>query len=145
MLNKTLGEWHFWTVFLGFNGTFLVMHTLGLEGMPRRIVTYPGGFGEEGWGATNTFITLTSFFVAISVLIFLYNLVISWKRGEVAGDDPWGGNTLEWATTSPPPPYNFERVAPVRSFMPLRDLRNEERMRQGDATKQTAEAPASGT
>src|SRR5437588_2414286 len=132
LLNKTLGEWHFWTVFIGFNGTFLVMHTLGLEGMPRRIVTYPGSFGEEGWGATNVFITLTSFLVAISVLIFLYNIVVSWKRGEVAGDDPWGGNTLEWATTSPPPPYNFERVAPVRSFMPLRDLRNEERMGQGD-------------
>src|SRR4030088_1035831 len=135
MLNRTLGEWHFWTVFLGFNGTFLVMHPRALEGMLRRIVTYPGTFGEEGWGATNTFITLTSFFVAISVLIFLYNIVVSWKRGEVAGDDPWGGNTLEWATTSPPPPYNFERVAPVRSFMPLRDLRNEERMGQGDAAR----------
>src|SRR3981081_2873452 len=71
MLNKTLGEWHFWMVFLGFNGTFLVMHTLGLEGMPRRIVTYPGGFGEEGWGATNLFITVASFLVAGSVLIFV--------------------------------------------------------------------------
>src|SRR2546422_8959254 len=80
MLNKALGEWHFWTVFLGFNGTFLVMHTLGLEGMPRRIVTYPGGFGEEGWGATNTFITVASFLVAVSVLIFLYNIVVSWKH-----------------------------------------------------------------
>src|SRR5919109_178825 len=72
MLNKTLGEWHFWTVFIGFNATFLVMHTLGLEGMARRIATYPGGFGEEGWGLTNVIITVASFVVAVSVLIFIY-------------------------------------------------------------------------
>jgi cytochrome c oxidase subunit 1 len=74
------------------------------------------------------------------VLIFLYNIVVSWKRGEVAGDDPWGGNTLEWATTSPPPPYNFERVPAVRSYMPLRDLRRERALRQQE-TSETAEAP----
>lgn len=122
-LNETLGEWNFWTMFIGFNGTFLVMHTLGLEGMPRRIYTYPGGFGEEGWGATNMFITIMSFVIAFSVLIFMINVIWSWRRGEPAGNDPWEGNTLEWASSSPPAPYNFERVPPIRSFMPLRDIR----------------------
>jgi cytochrome c oxidase subunit 1 len=119
LLNNTLGEWHFWTVFIGFNATFLIMHTLGLEGMPRRIATY----ANQSWAATNLFITIASFLVALSVLLFLINIVHSWRNGEIAGNDPWRGNTLEWATTSPPPPYNFERVPPVRSFMPVRDLR----------------------
>jgi cytochrome c oxidase subunit I len=137
-LNETLGEWHFWTVFIGFNATFLVMHTLGLEGMPRRIATYPGGFGEEGWGATNAFITVASFLVALSVLLFVINMVTSWRSGELAGDDPWEGNTLEWATSSPPPPYNFDHVLPVRSFMPLRD----QRMSQQAAVEEPEPAPA---
>jgi cytochrome c oxidase subunit 1 len=125
LLNKTLGEINFWTLFLGFNGTFLIMHTLGLEGMPRRIYTYAGGFGEEDWGWTNMVITISSFVIAASVLVFLINLVHSYRNGVPAGDDPWGGNTLEWATASPPPPYNFERVPVVRSFMPLRNMRDD--------------------
>ncbi|HVB77886.1 MAG TPA: cytochrome c oxidase subunit I [Candidatus Nitrosotalea sp.] len=122
-LNETMGEWNFWTLFIGFNGTFLVMHTLGLEGMPRRIYTYTGGFGEQGWGATNTFITVSSFVLAFSVLLFFINVIWSLRNGEIAGDDPWDGNTMEWATTSPPPPYNFDELIPVHSFMPLRDVK----------------------
>jgi cytochrome c oxidase subunit 1 len=129
MLNKTLGEWNFWTLFVGFNGTFLIMHTLGLEGMPRRIATYT----NAEWGTTNLIITIFSFLIAFSVLLFLINVVRSWNGGEIAGDDPWTANTLEWATTSPPPPYNFERVPPVRTFMPLRDLRD---------LREASEAPA---
>jgi heme/copper-type cytochrome/quinol oxidase subunit 1 len=119
MLSSKLGEWNFWTLFVGFNGTFLIMHTLGLEGMPRRIATY----ANTSWATTNLIITVSSFLIAFSVALFLINVIRSWRGGEIAGDDPWKGNTLEWATTSPPPPYNFERVPPVRSFMPLRDLR----------------------
>src|SRR5919204_1742140 len=120
-LNEALGEWSFWTFFIGFNGTFLIMHTLGLEGMPRRIATY----ANASWGPTNAFITAMSFLIALSVFLFTINLIWSWKHGEVAGNDPWHANTLEWYTTSPPPPYNFERVPVVRSFMPLRDIREE--------------------
>src|SRR5438445_7434503 len=119
LLNRTLGEWNFWTLFVGFNGTFLIMHTLGLDGMPRRIATY----ANPAWAATNMIITVSSFLIAFSVLLFFINVIRSWYGGEIAGNDPWCANTLEWATTSPPPPYNFAKVPPVRSFMPLRDLR----------------------
>jgi cytochrome c oxidase subunit I len=127
MLDRTLGEWHFWTVFIGFNATFLVMHTLGLGGMPRRIVTY----GEASWGPTILFITLASFLVAISGTDLHLQPGEELANGEIAGDDPWGGNTLEWATTSPPPPYNFERIPSVRSFMPLREIQAERERRPG--------------
>jgi len=89
--------------------------------MPRRIATY----ANASWGPTNAFITVMSFLIALSVFLFTINLIWSWRHGEVAGNDPWHANTLEWYTTSPPPPYNFERVPVVRSFMPLRDIREE--------------------
>ncbi len=123
LLNEKIGELTFWCLFIGFNGTFLIMHTLGLAGMPRRIYTYPGGFGEGDWGNTNLIITGMSFLLAFAVLLFFVNMIYSYRHGEVAGDDPWEGNTLEWATTSPPPPFNFEEVPTVRSFMPLRQMR----------------------
>jgi heme/copper-type cytochrome/quinol oxidase subunit 1 len=141
LLNEKLGEWNFWTLFIGFNGTFLVMHTLGLEGMPRRIATYPGGFGEEGWGTVNVIITISSFLLAFSVLLFLINVIWSNRHGHLAGDDPWEGNSLEWATTSPPPPYNFEVVPPVRTFMPMREVRAARLARRGALEPDPAHAP----
>src|SRR3989440_1949327 len=119
LLDRKLGEWNFWTVFIGFNGTFLIMHTLGLEGMPGGIWTY----SNEAWAASNMIITISSVLIAVSVLLFLINVIHSAAQCEIAGQRPMQGNSLEWATASPPPPYNFERVPPVRSFMPLRDLR----------------------
>ena len=119
LLNERLGNWNFWTMLVGFNGTFLIMHTLGLDGMPRRIATY----AREDWAGVNFFITVMSFLLAFSVLLFVINVLYSRKHGVIAGNDPWDGNTLEWATTSPPEPYNFERVPEVRSFMPLRDAK----------------------
>src|SRR5204863_1146932 len=88
LLNKTLGEWHFWTVFIGFNGTFLVMHTLGLEGMPRRIWTD----ANPAWATTNMIITISSFLIASSILLFLINVVQSRNHAEIAGNDPWKGS-----------------------------------------------------
>jgi cytochrome c oxidase subunit 1 len=119
ILNERIGNWNFWTMLIGFNGTFLIMHTLGLDGMPRRIATY----AREDWAGVNFFITVMSFLLAFSVLLFVINVLYSRKRGIIAGNDPWDGNTLEWATTSPPAPYNFERVPEVHSFMPLRDAK----------------------
>ncbi len=119
ILDERIGNWNFWTMLVGFNGTFLVMHTLGLDGMPRRIATY----ARTDWAGTNLFITAMSFLLAFSVLLFVINVLYSRRRGLIAGNDPWGGNTLEWATTSPPPPYNFDRVPEVRSRMPWRDAK----------------------
>src|SRR6266542_6998674 len=82
LLDRKLGEWNFWTVFVGFNGTFLIMHTLGLEGMPRRIYTYT----NEAWAATNVVITISSFLIALSILLFLINVIRSWNHGEIAGN-----------------------------------------------------------
>ena len=123
MLSERLGNLNFWTLFVGFNGTFLPMFALGLDGMPRRISSYPGGFGESGWGTLNLVSTFLSFVIAISAASFVVNFFWSRRHGPPAGGDPWLGNSLEWATASPPPPYNFERVPVVQSFMPMRDMR----------------------
>ncbi|MGN6700600.1 MAG: cytochrome c oxidase subunit I [Thermomicrobiales bacterium] len=123
LLDERLGKWHFWTTLIGFNMTFFPMHILGIIGMPRRVYTYPN---LPGWGEINLFETLGTFLLTISVLIFLWNLWHSLRNGEVAGDDPWDAWTLEWATTSPPPPHNFDHVPPVRSRRPLWDLKHPE-------------------
>jgi cytochrome c oxidase subunit I len=121
LLSERLGRWHFWLFVVGFNVTFLPMHWLGMMGMPRRIYTYPA---DRGWEFWNVVASLGVLFQAAAILVFLVNVVVALRRGERAGDDPWDAWTLEWSTTSPPPPYNFETVPVVGSRRPLWDLKH---------------------
>jgi cytochrome c oxidase subunit 1 len=121
LMGEGLGKIHFVLMSIGMNIAFFPMHLLGLEGMPRRISTYGA---DTGWGPLNMASTIGAFLIAASVAVFFWNLFASLRAGEIAGDDPWDGNTLEWATTSPPPPYNFERLPVIRSERPLWDLKH---------------------
>ncbi|MEA2144502.1 MAG: cytochrome c oxidase subunit [Solirubrobacteraceae bacterium] len=120
MLSEKLGKASFWLILIGFNVTFLVQHSLGLEGMPRRIYEYSAG---NGWTTYNRISSVGSFILALGVLLTLINVVRSLKRGVVAGPDPWRANTLEWFTTSPPAENNFDVVPRVRSVEPMKDIR----------------------
>jgi cytochrome c oxidase subunit I len=121
MLDERLGKWHFWLFFIGFHVTFDTMHFVGLEGMPRSIYTYPA---DRGWQGLNIIISIGAFIQAIAVLIFVWNLIWSRWHGKIAGNDPWDAWTLEWATPSPPPAYNFGREPVVRSRRPLWDIKH---------------------
>src|SRR6266566_4921262 len=121
MLNESLGKLHFVLMFVGFNLTFFPMHMLGLAGMPRRIADYAS---NAGWNDLNLLATVGGFVIAASMIPLLWNIFISLRAGKVAGDDPWEANTLEWATSSPPPPYNFDHLPEIRSERPLFDLRH---------------------
>jgi cytochrome c oxidase subunit I len=123
LLSESWGKLHFWLTFIGFNLTFFVQHVLGLEGMTRRVYTYPN---LPGWGTMNLISTIGAFVLAASVLVFLWNVFISLRSGKLAGDNPWNAWTLEWATTSPPPVHNFDQVPPVRGRRPLWDLAHPE-------------------
>ncbi|MEW5926292.1 MAG: cytochrome c oxidase subunit I [Gemmatimonadota bacterium] len=116
MLSETLGKWNFWLFFVGVNVTFFPLHFLGMMGMTRRIYTY---LPETGWGPLNLVATVGAFTIAASVLVFLWNVLRSLRRGAPAGDDPWGSHTLEWATSSPPPAYNFLRIPVVQGLYAL--------------------------
>ncbi|MBW3556299.1 MAG: cytochrome c oxidase subunit I [Actinobacteria bacterium] len=121
-LGEGLGRLHFATNFVGFHLTFFVQHQLGLQGMPRRVADYGAA---DGFTTLNQISTVGSFLLGISTVVFLVNVGLSLRRGPAAGDDPWLGHTLEWATSSPPPPLNFERpLPPIRSNRPLFDARH---------------------
>ncbi len=123
MLSERIGKVNFWTAVIGFNTAFFVQHFLGLMGMTRRIYTYPD---LPGWGLLNLISTLGAFLLGASVLVLLWNIAVSLRRGRPAGDNPWQAWTLEWATTSPPPAHNFDRLPPIRSRRPLWDLAHPE-------------------
>ncbi len=115
VMNEKLGKWHFWLNFIGMNLAFFPMHFIGLLGMPRRIYTYSS---ELGLDTLNLVSTIGAFLIGISVLIFIYNVWWTRRRGERAGNDPWKAATLEWTIASPPPPYNFSVLPEVVSRLP---------------------------
>ena len=123
MLDGKLGHWHFWLFIIGFHLTFDPQHFAGFLGMPRRIFTYEAGRGWEIW---NQISTVGVFLQGAGVIVFVYNMIYSYIKGKEAGDDPWDAWTLEWATTSPPPEYNFDKIPEVRSRRPLWDLKHPE-------------------
>ncbi|WP_246689057.1 MULTISPECIES: cytochrome c oxidase subunit I [unclassified Mesorhizobium] len=118
MMSETLGRWSFGLIFSGFNLTFFPMHILGLQGMPRRIYTYQP---EMPWSGLNMFISLSGIVLAAGFLLFFIDAIRSARSGPVAPANPWGASTLEWATSSPPPSYNFARLPVVESLEPLSD------------------------
>jgi cytochrome c oxidase subunit I+III len=120
LMDERLGRLSFWLIFLGFNLTFFPMHISGLLGMPRRVYTYHAGLGWDLW---NLLSTLGGYVLAAGILVTVLNAVKTYtlRRGPAAGPDPWGGESLEWATSSPPPPYNFLEIPQIRSPEPVWD------------------------
>ena len=116
MMSERLGRWVFGLIFVGFNLAFFPMHLLGLQGMPRRVYTYQT---DVPWAGLNLFVSLSSVMLALGFLLFFIDAVRSARRGAPAGSDPWGAPSLEWATTSPPPAYNFARIPVVTGQSPL--------------------------
>jgi cytochrome c oxidase subunit 1 len=121
MLDEPLGKFHFWTTFIGFHLTFLVQHWLGNEGMPRRYADY---LPTDGFTTLNMVSSIGAFVLGASTLPFLWNVFRSYRYGEVVTvDDPWGyGNSLEWATSCPPPRHNFTELPRIRSERPAFEL-----------------------
>ncbi|RVW05360.1 aa3-type cytochrome oxidase subunit I [Rhodococcus xishaensis] len=121
LMDERLAKWHFWTTFIGFHATFLVQHWVGAEGMPRRYADY---LPSDGFTTLNTISTIGSFVLGASTLPFLWNVFKSYRFGQVVTvDDPWGyGNSLEWATSCPPPRHNFTELPRIRSERPAFEL-----------------------
>ncbi|MDQ3721001.1 MAG: cytochrome c oxidase subunit I [Actinomycetota bacterium] len=141
LLSEPLGKLSFWLMFVGFNLTFLIQHSAGLSGMPRRVYDYPA---DAGLTAYNLISTIGSFLLGIGVLVTVINVLKSVKGGRRAGNDPWKGNTLEWFTQSPPPENNFDAIPRVRSVEPMKDIRREVQ-KAGKASESVAQPVTSGT
>ena len=140
MLRERLGKLQLVVMIIGTNLTFFPMFIVGEDGMPRRISRYPQ---HPGWVFLNQLETAGSVLIAIGIVIFLVNIVVSLRHRVCAGDDPWQGHTLEWATSSPPPPLNFEApLPPIRSYAPLLDLRHATEDAAAEADRGITETPA---
>ena len=116
MMSESLGRSAFWLIFIGFNMTFFPMHILGLQGMPRRIYTYQP---DMPWHDLNLFVSVSSLILVAGFLLFFFDAIRSARRGLPAGDNPWDAPTLEWATSSPPPSFNFSYIPVVKAANPL--------------------------
>ena len=116
LLGEGMGKLNFWLMFIGMNVTFFPMHFVGLDGMPRRIYTYDS---DMGWDLWNMVSSMGAALIAFSFLVFIVNVVRSYKHGEIAGADPWDARTLEWSIPSPPPEYNFSQIPTVRDRDPF--------------------------
>jgi cytochrome c oxidase subunit 1 len=122
MLSEGIGKVSFWLMFVGMQLTFLIQHSAGMSGMPRRIYTYPA---SAGWEGMNLASTIGSYLLGLGVMVSVFNFLRSYRHGKRAGNDPWKANTLEWFTQSPPPENNFDVVPRVRSAEPMKDIRRE--------------------
>ncbi len=142
MMSESLGKLSFWLMVIGFNATFLPQYSAGLSGMPRRIVEYHG----DNLTTYNVISTIGAFILAAGVLVTVFNVFWSIRRGRIAGPDPWRANTLEWFTPSPPPEHNFDVVPTVRSLEPMKDIRRSviEREAALSATNGAGEPPPPG-
>ena len=123
MLNERLGKLHFWLMLIGFNLTFFPMHFVGLNGMPRRTYTYPAGLGFE---TLNRIESVGAFILGFSFLVFLVNVIQTWRKPRNAPADPWNGATLEWSIPSPPQEWNFAQIPVVHGRDALWEIKREQ-------------------
>jgi cytochrome c oxidase subunit I len=138
LMSESLGRWSFWLFLIGFHVTFLVQHSAGLSGMPRRVYEYSAA---SGWSTYNLISSIGSWILTVGVLLTVINLARSLKHGAVAGPDPWKANTLEWFTPSPPPVNNFDVVPRVRSVEPMKDIRRQIEQQTGVPQRYQAGRP----